>query len=63
MKENVNIYNGVGLCSLLTIIFVIAKLAGVINWSWWLVFLPSIISVGLSILIFILIIIAYIWTR
>jgi len=33
---------------LLTIIFVVAKLAGVINWSWWLVLLPSLISFGLS---------------
>jgi hypothetical protein len=28
---------------LLTLIFVIAKLAGVITWSWWLVFLPVLI--------------------
>lgn len=29
-----------GFLSLLTIIFVIAKLVHVINWSWWLVFAP-----------------------
>jgi len=33
-----------GLFSLLTIIFVCAKLFEVITWSWWLVFLPSIIG-------------------
>lgn len=34
-----------GLLEVLTIIFVILKLVGVIAWSWWLVFLPLIISV------------------
>lgn len=29
----------------LTLIFTVFKLLGVINWSWWLVFLPSIIGV------------------
>jgi len=27
----------------LTVLFVVLKLAEVISWSWWLVFLPSII--------------------
>lgn len=31
----------IGLPGLLTIIFVIAKLGGYINWSWWLVFAPA----------------------
>ena len=48
---------GLSLSSILTIIFVIAKLFGVINWSWWLVLLPSIISLGLSILVIIFVII------
>ena len=42
---------GLGLPSILTIIFVIAKLFGVINWSWWLVFTPVLISLGIFILI------------
>lgn len=36
-----------GLSSILTIIFVIAKLAKVISWSWWLVFAPTIVSLSL----------------
>jgi hypothetical protein len=36
--------SGLGLTSILTIIFVIAKLAGVVKWSWWLVFSPVIMS-------------------
>lgn len=57
-KEKVKVVNkGVSLSSILTIIFVIAKLFGVINWSWWLVFLPSIISVGISLLMIIIVLI------
>lgn len=38
MKEN----NAVGLSflGLLTIVFILLKLAGVIAWSWWFVLLP-----------------------
>lgn len=46
---------GLSLSSILTIIFVIAKLFGVINWSWWLVLLPSIISVGLWVLLIVVV--------
>lgn len=31
------------LAVLLTVIFVVAKLLGIITWSWWLVFTPAII--------------------
>jgi uncharacterized membrane protein YedE/YeeE len=37
---------------LLTLIFVIAQITGYITWSWWLVFLPSIVSVCLFIAAF-----------
>lgn len=36
-----------GLAELLTIVFVVLKLTGVIDWAWWLVLLPEIIAVGL----------------
>ena len=61
-QKNTKVVNsGLGLSSILTIIFVVAKLFGIINWSWWLVFLPTIISVGLGLLVLIvaLIIIAF----
>lgn len=35
---------------LLTIIFVCAKILTLIDWSWWLVFLPSIIAFGIALL-------------
>jgi len=39
-----------GFTEILTIIFVVLKLIGIISWSWWLVFLPEIIAVVLYIL-------------
>lgn len=33
-----------GFTEVLTIIFVICKLIGIIKWSWWLVLLPEIIA-------------------
>ena len=49
---------GIGLSSILTIIFVIAKLGEVIDWSWWWVFSPLwihlLINIGIVILAIIL---------
>ena len=33
-----------GFTELLTIVFIVLKLIGVIEWSWWLVLLPEIIA-------------------
>ena len=33
-----------GFCEILTIVFIILKLIGTIDWSWWLVLLPEIIT-------------------
>ena len=33
-----------GFTELLTIVFILLKVFGVINWSWWLVWLPEIIA-------------------
>ena len=44
-----------GFATLLTIVFVVLKLTGVIAWSWWLVFLPMIISWGLFFLILLIV--------
>lgn len=39
-----------GFCEILTLIFIVLKLCGVIAWSWWLVLLPEIIAVGIYVL-------------
>lgn len=33
-----------GFTEVLTIIFIVLKLLGVISWSWWLVLLPEILA-------------------
>lgn len=38
--EVYKVSSGLGLCDVLTIIFIVLKLIKVINWSWWLVLLP-----------------------
>ena len=45
---------GLGFTGLLTIAFIILKLCGVINWSWWWVLSPIIISTGLGLIILII---------
>lgn len=46
---------GIGFTGALTILFIALKLLGKIDWSWWWVLSP--IWIGLSIVIFILIIV------
>lgn len=42
---------------LIQLVFVVLKLCNVITWSWWLVFLPGILSVVIFIVLFILMLI------
>ena len=39
---------GIGFAGLLTIVFIVLKLIGVITWSWWWVLAPLWISFGLA---------------
>ena len=39
--------SGVGIPTVVLVVFVILKLVGVINWSWWWVLSPLWISLGL----------------
>lgn len=49
--------NGVGFLGLLTIAFIVLKLAGAISWSWWWVLSPIWIPLALVVAIFIIILI------
>lgn len=40
-----------GFTEVLTIVFVVLKLLGKIDWSWWLVLLPEIIAVAIYIIL------------
>ena len=42
---------GIGFGGLLTIVFIVLKLLGKIDWSWWWVLSPLWISIGLALVI------------
>ena len=48
-KETSN--TGLSLAGVLTLIFVVLKLVGIINWSWWWVLSPVLIETCISLLI------------
>ena len=48
-KSNVS---GLGLSGILTIIFVVLRLVGVIDWNWWWVFSPILIDIGASAILY-----------
>lgn len=50
-KTTVN--GGVGFFGLLQVVFIALKVAKVIDWSWWLVFLPTWIELGLCLIVII----------
>ena len=62
MSNQKTIVNGgIGFNGLLTIVFIVLKLLGKIDWSWWWVFSPLWISASFVILlVFILLLIAVI---
>ena len=41
--------------TLLTVIFACLKLAGVIDWSWWIVFLPILVPIGLAAIVLVVV--------
>ena len=45
---------GTGVLDVLQIIFIVLKLTGLIDWSWWAVFSPLFISLGLVAIIVII---------
>jgi hypothetical protein len=50
-NENSNVSrSGIGFFGLLQIAFIVLKVAKIINWSWWLVFLPTFIEIGIVII-------------
>ena len=50
--------SGIGICGVLTIVFIVLKLVGVINWSWLWVLCPLWINILLTVIV--LVIIAFI---
>ena len=54
MENNSKMISCVSVTTLVTLVFVTLKLCHVIDWSWWFVFLPSLVSIGVNVLILIL---------
>lgn len=50
-----NSSSGIGICGVLTIVFVVLKLVGVINWSWLWVLCPLWIDILLTIIVLVII--------
>ena len=53
-KDKIEVHQrsgGIGFAGLLTIVFVLLKAFNVVDWSWWIVFLPVIISVGILLIV------------
>ena len=42
--------HGITFCGVLTIIFIVLKLIGIINWSWWIVLCPVLIESAVTII-------------
>lgn len=58
MEKKVEVKSGCGLWSLgflLTVLFVILKLVGVITWGWLAVFAPVLIAIGIYLVVYVLI--------
>ena len=58
-NNNTTVSGGIGFSGLLTIVFIVLKLCGVINWSWIWVFSPMWVSVALCVAIFVFIVMIF----
>ena len=45
---------GMGICSVLTIVFIVLKLTGVIDWKWVWVLAPTLIPLALLVVCFLI---------
>lgn len=53
MKDKEVVSKGLSFLNMLTLIFVIAKVLGLVTFSWWLVFLPTLIQLAFVLLMFV----------
>lgn len=50
-------YNGPSIFTTLQLIFLVLKLANLVNWSWWLVWTPTFISLGISLTVILIVLV------
>lgn len=63
MNSNNSTSGGTSILSILQVIFIVLKLLKVITWSWWTVFIPTWIGLGIFALFFIVIFILKLFSR
>lgn len=63
MENNKSVSSGLSFTSLLQVALIVLKLCGVINWSWWLVWLPTLSGVGVCLILLIIWIILIILSK
>ena len=51
--------SGLGISAVLQIVFLVLKLTGLIDWSWWLVLVPLWADIGFGLLLIIMALIIY----
>ena len=51
--------SGLGILAVLQVVFLVLKLTGLIDWSWWLVLVPLWTDIGFGLLFIILALIIY----
>ena len=61
MATEVKASGGIGFIGLLTIVFIVLKLTGVVAWSWVWVLAPIWISWGLALAVLAVVLGAYVW--
>lgn len=54
MSKNKKATFGIGFMNLLTLIFILLKVTHVISWSWWLVLAPTLLGVGIALVLLII---------
>lgn len=51
--------SGLGILAVLQVVFIVLKLTGLLNWSWWLVLVPLWADIGFGLLYIIIALIIY----
>lgn len=56
-KTSNNISSGLGLLGVLQVIFIVLKCCNLVDWTWWQVFLPTFVSLGLFVIVCVILIV------
>ena len=51
--------NNPGILTILQVVFIVLKLTNLIDWSWWMVWIPTFISLGISVIAILFILILF----